>query len=85
MLVLNAYVDDLPLAGPSNLRSRFWELLCKEIKLETEAEISSEGIRTLGRLRRAQRTDDHTALAVDMGSYAQQVADLHVDLADRNG
>ena len=80
VMVLNVYVDDLTLARSSDLHSHFWQLLCKEINLEPEAEISSEGIRILGRLHRVQRTDDRTALALDMGSYAQQVVDLYVDL-----
>ena len=58
VLVLNIYVDNLTLAGPSNLHSRFWQLLPEKIKLEPEAEVLSDGVRILGRLHCIHRTDD---------------------------
>ena len=81
VLVLNIYVDDLTLAGPSNLHSRFWQLLREKIKLEPEAEVLSDGIRILGRLHRIHRTDDRTSLTLDKSSYAQRVVEPYSELA----
>ena len=93
-LYLCVYVDDLNLAGPTDLHGLFWQRLTTLVDLEEPTEID----RVLGRHHRVVRTgrantfegeapnaalcDSDRAMTFDMEDYAQQCVDLYESLPE---
>ena len=80
IIILNIYVDDLTLCGPSSLHSAFWSELRKRVKLDPEAFVDSKGIRILGRLHCISTVSGKTVLTMNMVEYAGQVVDSYCEL-----
>ena len=81
-LVLNAYVDDLTLSGPVELRAPFWHKLRSLVKLDPEVFVKagSKGCRILGRHHGVARNDAVAMCEFDMVAYTQQLVDFYCEI-----
>ncbi|CAE7871414.1 unnamed protein product, partial [Symbiodinium necroappetens] len=86
-LILNVYVDDLTLSGPTELHQQFWHELRSRVKLDPEVYVESgdKGCRILGRhhslLRETPQGTSPSTCEFDMCSYAAQLVDFYCEVA----
>ena len=80
-LLLNVYVDDLTLCGPTCCHPDFWKHLRKDVKLEDEASIDGKtGTHILGRRHFVQQNEKETTCTFDMKSFADGVVDAYCNI-----
>ena len=80
-LLLNVYVDDLTLCGPTCCHESFWSALRKDVKLEDEATVDgATGTLILGRRHFIQQNEKTSVCLFDMRSYADGVVDAYCQI-----
>ena len=80
-LLLNVYVDDLTLCGPSCCHKSFWSKLRQTVKLEDEEVIDGKkGSLILGRRHFIQRQINGSTCLFDMKSYADGVVETYCQI-----
>ena len=81
--MLNVYVDDLTLSGPTELHQQFWHALRTRVKLDPEVYVGpgEEGCRILGRHHSFTKDDFSATCEFDMRSYAAQLIEFYCEIA----
>ena len=80
-LLLNVYVDDLTLCGPSCCHKGFWSKLRQTVKLEDEEVIDGKkGSLILGRRHFIQKQNNRSTCLFDMKSYADGVVETYCQI-----